>query len=80
MFSHYVVSSVRKVKFAIRVATMGHHLDVINKAIPANIASPQNPINSKLLSATEEKRHKDATLREEGECSHVESNHKPSDP
>jgi hypothetical protein len=55
-------------------------LDVINKVIPANIANPKNPINSNLLSATEGNRRKDATLREEGECSHEESNLKPSDP
>jgi CMP-N-acetylneuraminic acid synthetase len=40
----------------------------------------ENPTSSNLLSATEGKRRKDATLREEGECSHEESNLKPSDP
>jgi hypothetical protein len=50
------------------------------KQIAQALQAPEKPTNSNLLSAAEGKRGKDATLREEGECSHEESNLKPSDP
>ena len=50
------------------------------KQIAQALQTPENAISSKVLTATEGKRRKDATLREEGECSHEESNLKPSDP
>jgi hypothetical protein len=50
------------------------------KQIAQALQAPEKPTNSKPLTNTQGKRHKDATLREEGECSHEESNLKPSDP
>jgi hypothetical protein len=80
MFSHKFFSPSEFVTDTTRDTTLDTTSTRKTKQIAQVLQALKNPTSSNLLSATEGKRRKDATLREKGECSHEESNLKPSDP